>query len=187
MDYCILGIGNPGPEYTDTKHNVGWWVVEELARRHHVSLDRERLRCRYGRKNIAGRDVVLAEPLTFVNASGEAALRLALFFRLPPQRFIVTLDDLNLQPGQLRLRCSGSDGGHLGLRSVLQAFGTQEVPRLRVGIGAPQPGVSAVEWVLSPFSEEVLEVIRAAVQRAADCLEVALAEGLPQAMQRFND
>jgi len=186
MTYCILGLGNPGGEYADTKHNVGWWVVDELARRHDLRLNRRRLRAEYGRGKIEGADVVLAKPLTFVNASGDAALRIAAFFRIRPDHFIVVLDDMNLQPGQMRLRKSGSDGGHRGLRSILATFGTVEVPRLRLGIGPPPEGMGAVQWVLSPFDEQTRKVIDEQVGRAADCIEVLLAEGLEAAMSRFN-
>ncbi|MBC7289442.1 MAG: aminoacyl-tRNA hydrolase [Armatimonadetes bacterium] len=186
MPWCIVGIGNPAQQYADTKHNVGWWVVDELCRRHNVRLNRQRLRAEYGRGTIAGQDVVLAKPLTFVNASGDAALRLALFFRIKPEQFVVVLDDMNLPPGTIRLRRGGSDGGHKGLRSILQIFGTPDVPRLRIGVGSPPPGTNPVEWVLSPFEESVLPVIREAVGRAADCIETLLACGFERAMQQFN-
>ncbi len=187
MPVCILGIGNPGPEYADTKHNVGWWVVDTLAERHGIQLSRRRLRSQFGRGQICGVDTVLAKPLTFVNASGEAAIRLAAFFRIKPQRFIVVLDDMNLPPGAIRLRKRGSDGGHKGLRSILQIFGTLEVPRLRIGIGPPPEGTSAVDWVLSPFDEQTLPAIKDAVARAADCIQAALERGLDYAMSQFND
>ncbi|MGD9518578.1 MAG: aminoacyl-tRNA hydrolase [Armatimonadota bacterium] len=186
MTYCVLGIGNPGSEYAHTKHNIGWWVVDELARRHDIALKRERLRARYGRGRVKSVDVVLAQPLTYVNASGDAALRLAVFFRIRPANFIIVLDDMNLEPGAVRLRPGGSDGGHRGLRSIIEVFGTTEVPRLRVGIGSPPEGKRAVEWVLSPFAEDVRPVVDEAITRAADCIEVALTQGLPTAMSQFN-
>lgn len=186
MTYCVLGIGNPGPEYAETKHNIGWAIIDVLAERHDIPLNRRRLRSVYGRGRIDGADTVLAKPLTYVNNSGDAALRLASFFRIRPEWFIVVLDDMNLEPGTLRLRRQGSDGGHRGLRSVMAALGTIEIPRLRVGIGPPPPGTSAVDWVLSPFAEDVLPTMKQACERAADCIEVALAEGLEEAMNRYN-
>jgi PTH1 family peptidyl-tRNA hydrolase len=184
--YCVFGLGNPGTEYANTKHNVGWRVVEELARRHGIALNRERLRARYGRGQIADADVVLSQPQTFVNASGDAALRLALFFRIRPEHFVVVLDDMNLEPGMIRLRKGGSDGGHRGLRSVIAAFGTEEVPRLRIGIGPPPQDTGAVEWVLSPFPIEMRPLIEDAVLQAADCIETALRNGIEAAMSQFN-
>lgn len=183
--HIVLGLGNPGEEYAATKHNVGWMVVDELAQRHNILLRRERLKANYGRGRIAGREVVLAKPLTFVNLSGDAALRLAIFFRVKVQNFLVVLDDMNLPPGTIRLRPGGSDGGHKGLRSILQIFGTADVPRLRVGIGPPE-GMDAVNWVLSPFPEPLQPVIASAIKTAADCVETYLAEGLEVAMQRYN-
>ncbi|MCX7597584.1 MAG: aminoacyl-tRNA hydrolase [Armatimonadetes bacterium] len=183
--HIILGLGNPGAEYAATKHNVGWMVIDELAQRHGIELRRERLKANYGRGRIAGHAVVLAKPLTFVNLSGDAALRLAFFFRVKVHNFLVVLDDMNLPPGTLRLRASGSDGGHKGLRSIIETFGTTEVPRLRVGIGPPQEG-DAVQWVLSPFDENTQPIMAAAIKTAADCVETYLAEGLEVAMQRYN-
>ena len=183
--YIVLGLGNPGEEYAATKHNVGWMVIDELARRHHIPLRRERLKANYGRGSIAGQQVVLAKPLTFVNLSGDAALRLAIFFRVKVRNFLVVLDDMNLPPGVIRLRSSGSDGGHKGLRSIIETFGTTDIPRLRIGIGAPE-GMDAVKWVLSPFDETTQPVMEAAIKRAADCVETYLADGLEAAMQRHN-
>lgn len=186
MTHCILGIGNPGPEYAATKHNIGWWVVDELARRHDLRLRRERLRACYGRGRIKGADVVLAQPQTFVNASGDAALRLALFFHIRPEQFVVVLDDMNLEPGTIRLRKSGSDGGHRGLRSIIEVFGTADVPRLRLGIGAPPPGTRGVDWVLSPFAEDVRPAVQESLARAADCIEVVVTRDIETAMSQFN-
>lgn len=183
--HIVLGLGNPGEEYVATKHNVGWMVIDELAQRHGIQLRRERLKANYGRGRIAGREVVLAKPLTFVNLSGDAALRLAIFFRVKVRNFLVVLDDMNLPPGAVRLRPSGSDGGHKGLRSILETFGTADVPRLRIGIGPPE-GMDAVQWVLSPFKEDAQPIMAAAIKTAADCVETYLAEGLEAAMQRYN-
>lgn len=183
--YIVLGLGNPGEEYVATKHNVGWMVIDELAQRHGIQLRRERLKANYGRGRIAGREVVLAKPLTFVNLSGDAALRLAIFFRVKVRNFLVVLDDMNLPPGAVRLRPGGSDGGHKGLRSILETFGTADVPRLRIGIGPPE-GMDAVQWVLSPFNEDLQPIMAAAIKAAADCVETYLAEGSEAAMQRYN-
>jgi PTH1 family peptidyl-tRNA hydrolase len=183
---CILGIGNPTDQYANTKHNVGWWVVDELAAQHNVHLKRERLRAIYGRGRVDGNDVVLAKPATYVNLSGDAALRLAIFFRIRPSEFLVVLDDMNLPVGQVRLRRDGSDGGHKGLRSMIEVFGTAEIPRLRIGIGSPPPGSGAVDWVLTPFNKETEPAMQAAIKRAADCIEAVLKDGFEAAMSKFN-
>jgi PTH1 family peptidyl-tRNA hydrolase len=183
---CIVGIGNPTDQYANTKHNVGWWVVDELASRHNVHMKRERLRAIYGRGRIGGLDIVLAKPTTYVNLTGDAALRLAIFFGIKPSEFLVVLDDMNLPTGQIRLRRDGSDGGHKGLRSMIQTFGTMEIPRLRIGIGAPEGRGGGVDWVLTPFDKETMPLIQDAVKRAGDCIETILKDGLEIAMTKYN-
>jgi PTH1 family peptidyl-tRNA hydrolase len=186
VERLVVGIGNPGPEYADTRHNVGFSVVDELARRWGVTRWGARFHGLWAIAVVNGRRVGLLKPLTFVNLSGRSVQAAVHRLALPLDQLLVILDDAALPLGKLRLRPKGSDGGHKGLRSVLQALGTDAVPRLRVGIGAPPPGVDLVEFVLSPFAPEERPVIADAVVRAADAVEVWLTEGIEAAMQRFN-
>ncbi|MGD9496602.1 MAG: aminoacyl-tRNA hydrolase [Armatimonadota bacterium] len=182
----IIGLGNPGPAYEQTRHNIGFDVIEALARAHGIRLRRPRAAALAGSGAIHGVPAMLAMPLTMMNASGVAVVRLCHLYGFGPEQLIVIVDDINLELGRLRLRRGGSEGGHRGLRSITEALGTQEYPRLRIGIGGPPGGMSARDWVLSPFSAEERAVAEETVGRARRCVEVAVTEGLEAAMNQFN-
>ena len=180
----ILGLGNPGERYQDTRHNAGFFVVEELARRWGVGLDRRECNAFVG-----GQETLLALPQTYMNRSGWAARCLVETHGLDPSGVLVVYDEVALPLGKLRLRKSGSPGGHRGLESVIENLRTDQVPRLRLGIspedGAPR-GEDLVEFVLAPFPAEQREALEAMVNRAADACELWLEEGAEAAMQKFN-
>lgn len=184
-EWIVLGLGNPGAEYAHTRHNIGFDVIDILASRHRIRLNLHRDHARYGLGRIADVPVVLAKPMTYMNRSGEATRALLQRYPLEPARLLVVVDDVALPPGKIRVRPSGSDGGHNGLESIIQCLGTQAFPRVRVGIGSPPPG-QMVEYVLSRFSPQEQPIIEEALQRAADAVEVAIAEGVQAAMNRFN-
>ncbi|HZO89723.1 MAG TPA: aminoacyl-tRNA hydrolase [Chthonomonadaceae bacterium] len=181
----IVGLGNPGLEYAGTRHNVGFAVVETLARRHGIAITKRNFKALLGEGQIAGQPVLLALPMTYMNASGEAVAAIARFYKIPPQDIIVVLDDTALPPGRLRLRYKGSAGGHNGLQNILTYLHTQEVPRIRIGVGSAQPG-KLVGHVLSRFRPEELPTMQEAYETAADAVECALKEGFETAMNRFN-
>ncbi len=185
-DWLIVGLGNPGPQFEGTRHNAGYRVVEALARRHGIAWDAERHRSRVAHGTIPGGSVVLAQPLTYVNESGMAVGPLSEEVGVAPSRTIVVYDDLDLPPGQIRLRPSGGAGGHRGMASVLGALGTEEVPRLRIGIGRPPDGIDPVAYVLAKLSDAERELMGRASDRAVDALEAVVAEGLETAMSRHN-
>lgn len=185
MAHLVLGLGNPGAEYRDTRHNVGFRVVEELARRRGLSFDR--LECN---ARLAGAaDLLLAQPQTYMNRSGYAARCLLETHQLEPAAVLVVNDEINLPLGKLRLRKGGSPAGHRGLESVIENLRTDQVPRLRLGV-APEGGAPAgedlAELVLAPFAREEEEVVAAMILRAADACELWLREGAEAAMNGFN-
>lgn len=186
----VVGLGNPGPEYAATRHNVGFRVVELLARHAGaVFVADSGLRGRTARVRLAGRDCVLLEPMTFMNRSGESvAAALERWPGLAPERdLLVVFDDLDLPPGRLRLRPGGGAGGHRGLGDIVRALASQAIPRLRFGIGHPGSAAQVVDWVLEPFTAaEEAEILPAALERAADAVGCVLGEGLTVAMGRFN-
>ena len=182
----IVGLGNPGRRYRLTRHNVGWEVISRLARRARIAVDDEDGFSEVGRGSIGGTRVILARPQTYVNVSGEAVRDLRRRHRLRPQDILVVVDDLDLPLGRLRLRASGSAGGHNGLKSIIEALGTTEFPRLRVGIGRPPEGVDPADHVLTRFTSDERAVVDAALDRAAEAIETAIAEGIETAMNRFN-
>lgn len=179
----VVGLGNPGRRYRGTRHNVGFRVVELLARRWGVSF-REEGRVEVAQARVAGQAVLLAKPLIYMNLSGEAVAELVRRRGIATDQVLVVYDDMDLPAGTLRVRARGRAGGHRGMASVLEALGTLEVPRVRVGIG--RPGGDAVDHVLSRFSPEEEPVVAEAVERAAEAVETALAEGIERAMERFN-
>jgi peptidyl-tRNA hydrolase, PTH1 family len=180
-----VGLGNPGPEYSGSRHNVGFQCVRWLARKHGLSFDGTRAHARIAQGAIQGKPVVLARPQTFMNLSGQAVSGLLQWLRLAPAALVVIHDDLDLPLGRIRLRPGGSAGGHRGIRSIIDSLGTQEFARLRVGIGRPE-GNDAVDYVLGDFSSTERQVMAESYARAAEAVECILTEGLEAAMNRFN-
>jgi PTH1 family peptidyl-tRNA hydrolase len=186
----ILGLGNPGEEYRDTRHNVGFRVVEELARRWEIPADGSECNALVGRFAGDGGDVLLARPQTYMNRSGWSARCFAERHELDPAAVLVIYDEVNLPLGKLRLRRGGSPAGHRGLESVIENLRTAEIPRLRLGVapeeGKPAGGEELVDFVLSPFATEEREAVEEMIRRAADACEAWVREGIDAAMGRFN-
>lgn len=186
--HAIVGLGNPGGEYDRTRHNIGFEVVRALADAHDITIGDIPARgpAVTGTGRIGDEHVVLAMPLTMMNASGVAVVRLCHIHDLEPSDLIVIVDDLNLDLGQLRLRRGGSTGGHNGLKSINEKLETKEYPRLRIGIGGPPGGMDARDWVLSEFTPEERKAADEAVKRARACVEMVLSDGIEAAMNEFN-
>jgi len=185
LDLLIAGLGNPGRDHADDRHNVGWMVVDELARRHDGSF-RSKFSGRLAETRIGGSRIALLEPETYMNDSGRSIAAAARFFKLPPKDVLVVHDDVDLDVGRLQARAGGGLAGHNGLRSIAQVLGTPEFLRLRVGVGRPRRGDQrpVADYVLSPFAvEDDADTI---VSRAADAVESVLVEGLEATQQRFN-
>lgn len=181
----IVGLGNPGAEYDGTRHNIGFEVIELLARRHNIAVSKRNFKSVYGEGSIAGEKVLLVRPMTYMNLSGEAVGALVRFYKLEPVDVWVILDEVALAPGRIRLRYTGSAGGHNGLANIIAHLHTQDVPRIRIGVGASKPG-AMVGHVLGKFRKEELPLIEESVERSADAIECALKEGFEMAMNRFN-
>lgn len=187
----IVGLGNPGPEYSRNRHNIGFQVVELLAERHHLRLDKTQKRARVGVGDIRlptgqSERVLLARPLTFMNAAGEAVGPLVAFYKIQPLDILVVSDDLDLPQGRLRLRAGGSSGGQKGVQSIIQHLHTDGFARLRVGIGRPPGRMDPADYVLQNFSaadEAEMAFVR---DRAVAAVEVWLAQGIEAAMNQYN-
>ncbi len=180
----VLGLGNPGPQYAGTRHNVGFEVAAEVLRRRGREEWMQRFSCELA-VIAPGRMVVVARPLSYMNRSGTAARRLLAEFEVRAQDTLVVVDDVDLPLGTVRIRVSGGPGTHNGLRDLCDALGTG-FPRLRVGVGGAEEGVDLADFVLSPFSQIEQPRADAAVQRAADAIDFALRDGLEKAMNTFN-
>jgi peptidyl-tRNA hydrolase, PTH1 family len=181
----IAGLGNPGTEYAGTRHNVGFEVMEILARRHGIAVSKRNFKAVYGEGTIGAERVLLVRPMTFMNLSGEAIAAMARYYKLTPAEVVVVLDEINLPVGRIRLRFKGSAGGQNGMASVIQHLGTQDVPRIRIGVGGARPG-NMVGHVLGRFRPEEQLLIEEAYERAADAVECAVTEGFELAMNRYN-
>lgn len=184
--WLVVGLGNPGPRYANTRHNLGREAVFRVAERNAVQLDQAKMRARYGLGLVSGLRACLATPTTFMNESGQAVAPLARFYKVPPERVLLAYDDLDLSLGTVRIRPAGGPGGHNGVASVLQAFGTQDVPRVRLGIGRPPDGWDAADYVLGRFSPEDRAVAQAVAVEAAEAIECVLLDGIDAAMNRYN-
>ncbi len=185
LDLLVAGLGNPGREYVQTRHNVGWMVVDELARRHDGSF-RAKFSGRLAEMRLGELRLALLEPETYMNESGRSIAAAARFFKAPVESLLVVHDDVDLEEGRLQMRLGGGLAGHNGLRSIAQALGTPDFLRLRVGVGRPGRGDprSVADYVLSPFEPEA--DVGALVSRAADAAETVAQEGLEAAQARFN-
>jgi PTH1 family peptidyl-tRNA hydrolase len=185
LDLLVAGLGNPGREYERTRHNVGWLVLDELARRHGGSW-RSKFNGSLAEIRLDGAKLALLKPETYMNESGRSVGEATRFFKVPPESLLVVHDDVDLEPGRLQARSGGGLAGHNGLRSLAQQLGTQDFLRLRIGIGRPGRGDPrpVKDWVLSPFAPE--EDAQALVSRAADAVEKIVRDGLEAAQQRFN-
>lgn len=183
----IVGLGNPGPEYRDTRHNVGFLVADELARRWRLSDEwREKFGALHVRTTVADEAVIVAKPLTFMNLSGQAVAGLAGFYKIDPADVLVVTDDVALPLGRLRARPEGSAGGHNGLKSIIQHLGTRAFPRVRVGVGRGDDRRELSDHVLGRFEPAERDTVSAAVLRAAEASERFLTDGIERVMSAFN-
>jgi PTH1 family peptidyl-tRNA hydrolase len=182
----VIGLGNPGRRYAKTRHNVGFDVLAELARRHGVLASHRKFDAEISETVVAGAKVVLAAPQTYMNASGRCVRQIVGFYQLPLAELLIVSDDLNLRLGQVRLRGSGSAGGQKGLGDIIQQLGSNQFARLRVGIDRPPECMDAASFVLSRFSGDERERIDAAIQTAANGVELWIESGLEAAMNKTN-
>ena len=182
----IVGLGNPGTRYGDTRHNLGFKCVDHIARKWGISLSERRPKAVLGQGDLGGVPVVLAKPRTFMNLSGEGVSYLLTRFAAKPEDLVVVYDEMDLPAGTIRVRPSGSAAGHNGVKSIIDALSTQEFPRVRVGIGAPPEWTDGIAYVLAPFTTEELVVVGEAVATTAEAVACMVQEGIDAAMNRFN-
>ncbi len=184
--FIITGLGNPGEQYSGTRHNVGFMVINLLAKRWQIEINKKKFNSRIGLGSIKDKQVLLQKPATFMNNSGLAVRQALDFYKLAPEDVLIIYDDMALKLGQLRIRTQGSAGGHKGLASVINHLGTEKIPRIRIGIASPPVGQDAIEYVLSRFDEEQQLIINRAIELAANAAEYILEYGYNKAMDKFN-
>jgi len=182
----IVGLGNPGDTYQWSRHNIGFQVVDRLAEENHISICHKRFKAHYGRGWVHSQDVLLVKPLTFMNLSGVAVQKVVHFYKVDLPDLIVVYDDLDLPFGTLRIKRWGGDGGHQGVRSIIESIGGNNFLRLKVGIGRPPRGMDPAEYVLDSFVGTERDQLREVLSRASECLFVLISEGIERAMNRFQ-
>ena len=187
VTWLAVFLGNPGLKYEGTRHNAGFMVCDALSREKGLSVNRARFHALTGLWELGGEKVLLMKPQTYMNLSGQAAAEAARFYKLPSQHVLVVSDEVALPIGKLRVRARGSAGGHNGLKSLISCLGTEEFPRIRLGVGAPpHPDYDMADWVLSAFRNQDAEDMAAAARRAAEAVECYILHGPEQTMNRFN-
>lgn len=185
--YLIVGLGNPGREYQNTRHNVGFRCAEALIKTHGLSFDaKKKSKAKTAEGLIAEKRVLIAKPQTYMNLSGTSVQGLATFYKIPPECILVIFDDLDLPSGTLRIRQKGGSGGHRGLTDIIQRLGTQNFPRIRFGIGRPPGKMDPADYVLQPFDKAETLLIEQTIERAIKAVEIWLMEGIDIAMNRYN-
>jgi PTH1 family peptidyl-tRNA hydrolase len=183
----IVGLGNPGREYAATRHNIGFMVVDRLAHKLGLTVEKKKFNALLGQGQISSEKVLLAKPQTYMNLSGEAVTALLNWYKLGPADLIVVFDDLDLPPGKLRIRPEGSSGGHKGMESIILALGTDGFPRLRIGVGRPEtPDFDSANYVLSRLTAGDVKIFEEAVNLAVDAICCLVGEGLETAMNEYN-
>lgn len=184
--FIIAGLGNPTKTYAGTRHNIGFEVIDALAQRCNIDVGMKKSKALCGMGYIEGQKVILAKPQTYMNLSGEAVRELAAYYKVEPEDIIVVYDDISLAPGQLRVRPKGSAGGHNGIKNIIAQLGTQEFPRVKVGVGEKPKGWDLADYVLSRFGPDERALMDEAVKNAADAVVTMISDGVDVAMNRFN-
>ena len=187
IDFIVAGLGNPGREYENTRHNAGFLALDALQKELGFDMKRLRFQSLCGDAVLGGKRVLFLKPSTYMNKSGEAVRDAMQFYRVPPERTLILFDDINLDPGKLRVRRGGSDGGQKGMQNIICLTGSDAFPRVRIGIGKkPHADMELADWVLSRFSKEDLKLLEPALQHAAEAARMIVQGDIAEAMNRFN-
>ena len=187
VSWIVVFLGNPGPKYRDTRHNAGFMAADAMEKKLGVSINQLRFKSLTAQATLGGEKVLLLKPQTYMNLSGESVSPAAAFYKVPPEHIIVVSDEVSLPIGKLRIRKSGSAGGHNGLKNIIAMLGTDAFPRIRMGVGAPpHADYDMADWVLSSFKNQDADDMRSLAVRVCDAVECYIAEGPDRAMNKFN-
>lgn len=186
-EFLVVGLGNPEKRYTLTRHNSGFLCVDELAEKHGFKINKLKFKSVIADTKIGSHRVIVMKPQTYMNNSGEAVGEAARFYKIPPERIIIIFDDISLDVGKLRIRRKGTDGGHNGIKSIVQHLGSTDFPRIKLGVGhKPEQFDDLADWVLSEFKNEEAKPLKEAIDNACEALEIMLDGDIDEAMNRFN-
>ena len=187
FEYMIVGLGNPGRQYEETRHNVGFIALDMLADKYGIKVNKLKFKALMGDGRIEGRRCLLLKPQTFMNLSGEAVREAEQFYKIPPENIIVIFDDISLDPGKLRIRRKGSHGGHNGMKNIIALMGNDNIPRIKMGVGAkPNPEYDLADWVLSRFSQSEAKLIKQVAEDTVSAIEYMVKGDIDKAMSNYN-
>ncbi|UMZ75272.1 aminoacyl-tRNA hydrolase [Natranaerofaba carboxydovora] len=182
----IVGLGNPGVKYKETRHNVGFMVVEEVAKRNEEKIDQSKYKSIYGQVLIENEKAFLIKPMTYMNKSGESLIQWKNFYKIENKNILVIYDDMDMEEGKIKIKPQGGAGGHRGLASIINCLGSEQIPRLKIGIGKPKPPIQPSDYVLQKFNDEELEVIKQVIGQAARAAEEFCYKPLEDIMTKYN-
>jgi len=187
VQWLLVCLGNPGKQYENTRHNIGFMAADELSRRSGAKINKLRFRALTGEVTLGGERVLVLKPQTYMNLSGEAVKLAGGFYKIPPERVLVISDDVSLPLGKLRIRAGGSAGGHNGLKNIIAHLGTDQFPRIKVGVGAPEhPDHEMVDWVIGNFTPAEKKVVTKAIDRVLGAVECIIEKGVSEGQNRYN-
>lgn len=187
VEYIIVGLGNPGAEYENTRHNIGFMTIDTLCEKYKLSCKKLKFKSLTCDAVISGKRCLIMKPTTFMNNSGQAVTEAMSFYKITPERTIIVYDDISLEPGKLRIRRKGSDGGHNGIKSIIYLSGKDTFPRIKMGVGAkPHPDYSLADWVLGHFKKEDTEALNKCFENAVSSIELMVDDKINEAMNKFN-
>ena len=187
VEFLIVGLGNPGKKYETTRHNAGFMCIDKLSQEENVDVKKVKFHALIGECYIEGHKVIVMKPQTMMNNSGQAIKECATFYKIPPENIIVIYDDISLEPGKLRIRRKGSAGGHNGIKSIIAHLGSENFPRVKIGVGAkPHPDYDLVDWVLGSFPKNELKLIDEACTNAYNAIKIMMTGDIDAAMSKFN-
>lgn len=185
--YLIVGLGNPGKQYDMTRHNIGFEVIDYIADKYNVKVNKLKFKAVYGEMSINGEKVYLVKPQTYMNLSGESVREFCAFYKIPPENVIVIFDDISLEPGRIRLRAKGSDGGHNGIKSIIYQLSSDKFLRIKVGVGAPpHKDYDLADFVLGRFLKDDIPIMEDAIQKSEQAAVMTIEQGIERAMNKFN-
>lgn len=184
--FLIVGLGNPEPEYDKTRHNMGFHTINKLAEEYHLEIKKNKFQGLYETTIIDEKKIILLKPQTYMNLSGECVKAFVDFYKIPEDKIIIIYDDMDIEPGNIKIRKKGSSGGHNGIKSIIQNLGTEEFPRVRIGIGKPQYKDKAIDYVIGSIPEEETQKLQEGVKKAKAAIMEILKNGIDTAMNKFN-
>lgn len=184
--YLIIGLGNPEEEYSKTRHNMGFNTINKIAKKYNIEINKNKFQGLYENAIIEGKKVILVKPQTYMNLSGNCVKEIADFYKVSPKEILVIYDDMDIEPGKIKIRKKGSSGGHNGMKSIIQMIGTEEFPRIRIGIGRPKHNGDEINYVIGAIPEEEKTKLNEGVEKAKDAVIEILKNGIDSAMNKLN-